>query len=765
MDISKEFLRDEVRSGFYIPTAIKQVWACQLKVLSEIDRICKKYNIMYFAEWGSLLGAVRHGGFIPWDDDLDISMKREDFDKFMEVADKELPEGFAIHNYERQEGHWMFLSRVVNCNHICFDEEHLDKYFNFSYIASVDIFVLDYLYKNKEDERKRCKEIKYLLAVADGISQEILGKNIVEQELKKIEKQYAVKLCDNKKLHGDNWRKSLAVDLYKLAEKQMGRVPKDESDSIGQIFPWILKGGKGLPKIFYGEAVRLPFENGDIPVPAGYHKVLTSRYGDYFKIHKVWGGHDYPYFEKQKDALKAVLDFELPEFRYEEGMFREDAGIEDRSENSIKGIIKTALEELETNVDILRGFAVAGQLNDILSALPEMQQLAIDIGSFVENVKGEEASSTKEIVTCLEEFCETLYVFYGSVEAACGENVVSKNVSGSMNSLLEVYAKIKTAISKWILDRQVVLFVSTGAKEWSAFSDIYSECIKAGNEVQVVITPAFRKNALGQVKLDEEEHALANIIDGYPNEIKIRAWSNYNLELENPDIIYFQNPYDGENPCLTVPPEFYSNNLQKYSKKLVYVPAFKVEEFCEKDTTAVYNMKHYVTAPGLMYADEILVQSENMKQMWLNKLVEFAGENTRMVWENKLAIRQIKGEKQSIENRKKKLLFVIGIDEVTESGEAFIPRVEEKLKLLNSSKDRLEIDICLYPENKDVWEAVAKERYGELMKTLNGWNLVSVTKAGKIYLDEYDAYYGNPSPYAHRMNYDWKPVMIMDIEI
>ena len=82
MKLTTEFYQDEVRYGFYVPTAIKQAWGAELQILAEIDRICKKCNIRYFAEWGTLIGAVRHGGFVPWDDDLDIGMLREDYERF-----------------------------------------------------------------------------------------------------------------------------------------------------------------------------------------------------------------------------------------------------------------------------------------------------------------------------------------------------------------------------------------------------------------------------------------------------------------------------------------------------------------------------------------------------------------------------------------------------------------------------------------------------------------------------------------------------------
>lgn len=77
---------------------VKRAWAAELEVLSEIDKICREYNIQYFADKRALLATVRNQGFIPWDDDFDIAIKREDYKRFMEIAPKELPEGFSAYN-------------------------------------------------------------------------------------------------------------------------------------------------------------------------------------------------------------------------------------------------------------------------------------------------------------------------------------------------------------------------------------------------------------------------------------------------------------------------------------------------------------------------------------------------------------------------------------------------------------------------------------------------------------------------------------------
>ena len=79
MTFSHSFFEDEIRCDFLVPSMVKRTWAAQMEILDDLAGACQKAGLEYFAEWGTLLGTIRHGGFIPWDDDVDICMKRRDY--------------------------------------------------------------------------------------------------------------------------------------------------------------------------------------------------------------------------------------------------------------------------------------------------------------------------------------------------------------------------------------------------------------------------------------------------------------------------------------------------------------------------------------------------------------------------------------------------------------------------------------------------------------------------------------------------------------
>lgn len=779
-EISMDFFRDEVRNGFFIPTAVKQAWAAQLQVLDVIETICRKHDITYFADWGTILGTVRHGGYVPWDDDMDICMKREDYTRFKEAAKTELPKDFRIHDYEHQEDHWLFLSRVANSVHINFEPEHMKQFHNFPYIAGIDIFVLDYLYKDEQQEKQRCEEVKHIIAVADSIIAGEIAQPVKEANLIQLEEKYHKTF--NRKL--DN--RHIGIELYRLAEEQMARVPKEESDRMAQIFPWGLLGNRGQDREYYEKFVRLPFENTTMPVPADYHRILSGKYHDYFKIHKVWSGHDYPYFEEQRKNLQAVADFKLPEFTFDKAMLRQNAGKRD-NQDTMQNIATEALSNIEKLhnaflAEISRKTAGAEQADSVaqlLDMLAQCQSVAIDLGNFIEQMKGEENLSAKACVAALEEYCEKIFDVYNNLPLAVERE--KEDFQKLCAALNQAFVQMKQTVENEIIHKKLVAFLPDNPKRWKEMQALYDYYRQQENtEVCVIPLPLFAKNLYGEIVAGQDEYDKNDKRGEYPADLNIIAWHTVQMQSYEFAAIVIQNPYDAENPYLTVPTAYYAKQLQQYTDCLIYMMPQGVNDFTENDITDVYGLKYSLMMPGAMYADRILIESPAMKALFVNHLTAFAGEDTKEVWTDKvMTIAAFSGESaqtgQPVQNGqcgqtppKKKLLYCIGENEFYENAEMAINKVKERLNVMTQYPESLKVAVCLYPYDIAAWDICTGQEKDMLVQVLKeyqknkGVELLTKNVFDINGIDDMTAYYGSPSPLICRFVQQRKPAMVSE---
>ena len=155
--LPKSFFCEEIRNGFKVTTERKKIWAIELDLLIKFDKVCQKYGFKYWLAYGSLLGAVRHKGFIPWDDDLDVMMPREDYDSFIKLS-SEFENPYFLQTHETDKGYYYSFAKLRNSNTTAVSKMFAFEKWNQGIF--LDIFPNDVC--NLDDAKRIYDRIKYL---------------------------------------------------------------------------------------------------------------------------------------------------------------------------------------------------------------------------------------------------------------------------------------------------------------------------------------------------------------------------------------------------------------------------------------------------------------------------------------------------------------------------------------------------------------------------------------------------------------------------
>lgn len=200
LHFDETYFGDEEREGFVVPSMMKRAWAAQLEVLEEIKRVCKLLDLSYFADWGTMLGAARHQGFIPWDDDLDIGMLRKDYMVFIEKSPKLLEHWYELKSVNYDPSHDIVKARIINGRHMNFERPFLEKFHNCPYVVGIDIFPVDNLPPEKNKLEKLVDSLQFLLKVEASIPEEPPYGEDVLGLMKNIEETFGIKINYNNRL-------------------------------------------------------------------------------------------------------------------------------------------------------------------------------------------------------------------------------------------------------------------------------------------------------------------------------------------------------------------------------------------------------------------------------------------------------------------------------------------------------------------------------------------------------------------------------------
>ncbi len=294
------FFENEVRDDFLVDSTMKTVWAAGLEVLAVIADVCAKYQLPWYADWGTLLGAVRHNGYVPWDDDIDICLLRPDYNRLMEVLQQELPKGWIVYNAacgHRQEQFW---TCVMNSDSVSIEQERLRAFHGCPFIVGVDIFPIDYLPRDPaaaDAEKTLFTLIWKTVRLAKTENPSKKDKKDLELALKGIEDFCNVKF---------DREKDLVTQLWKLANEVVGSYGEADADQVVEYLNYV-KWSIKMDKHWFDDVDYLPFESVELPVPYAYHQVLTAKYGDYSQKYRNTAAHDYPYYNKQLEQMRKKI--------------------------------------------------------------------------------------------------------------------------------------------------------------------------------------------------------------------------------------------------------------------------------------------------------------------------------------------------------------------------------------------------------------------------------------------------------------------------
>ncbi len=415
----------------------------------------------------------------------------------------------------------------------------------------------------------------------------------------------------------------------------------------------------------------------------------------------------------------------------------------------------------------------------VRNLLADCQETAIQVGEFMESLE-----DGAETVACLEQYCEHLYHVSTQLETISPQKACKRLESGLI--------KAENALDHMPVRREVV-FLPYKASMWDSLESVYLAAREDETcDAYVVPIPYYDKNAdgsLGEMHYEGRE---------YPDNIEITYYEDYKLEECHPDAIYIHNPYDNCNVVTSVPERYFSKNLKKYTDCLVYIPYFVLDEIEPDNQEAIEEMKHFCFLPGIIWADQVIVQSEKMRQIYINEFIKAARANDfpeaytdrKRLEEKILGLGSPKLDKVHAASKEdfavpeawrkviekpdgtwKKIIFYnTSIGALLHSDEKMLEKMKRVFDIFKEQREEVALLWRPHPLISSTIKTMRPElraEYERLVATYRaeGWGIYddSVDLDRAVVLS--DAYYGDMSSVVRVYQETGKPVMIQNVEV
>lgn len=282
--IPENFFLPENRCDYFVTADVKKIWATELSILEEFIKVCDQYGLSYYANGGTLLGAIRHGGFIPWDNDIDVAMPRPDFDRLLQIGPKVFQDPLFFQTPITEKSRY-FKTWVKLCHSGTTGGSYEDYCKGINCGIFIDIFPLDKVPEgiiNKKLYIAGLDSIRKSVRFCFGVKPQPGIINLFKYYLRKGYYKFILGSPD-------------AADLFYRYHKKAGRTWKtssritaDVSHGYVERFSWETDE--------WASGKKMPFEHLNIMVPDGFDGILKKQYGNYHEIPEDKSTHDYLVF-------------------------------------------------------------------------------------------------------------------------------------------------------------------------------------------------------------------------------------------------------------------------------------------------------------------------------------------------------------------------------------------------------------------------------------------------------------------------------------
>ena len=278
-------LEEEYICGYEVSARMKRIWAMELDMVEKFVTVCQEHGLEYMIMGGTLLGAVRHKGFIPWDNDIDILMPRKDFDRLLEIGPKSFDSPLFFQTPVTEESRFFSTYvKIRNDNGTAATREEFECGINCGIF--IDIFCLDEIPDSPWERKvyfRRLNEISKMQRFALGKTLRKGFANNVKHFLQRLVYRYVFHCPD-------------AASLFMIYQKAAGKYAGKNCRQVAhqafgyqENFIWEKKD--------WEDYIPLVFENLRLDAPKGYDAILRHQYGDYLKLPEDKTTHDYLDFD------------------------------------------------------------------------------------------------------------------------------------------------------------------------------------------------------------------------------------------------------------------------------------------------------------------------------------------------------------------------------------------------------------------------------------------------------------------------------------